>query len=189
MTAPTMPDAPTSPDGPAERRRLLALGAAAAAGLALGGGLTAPARASVAPGRVAPDFTLRSGEGRNLRLAEQRGKVVMVNFWATWCTPCRVEMPHLQRLHEQYRSAGFLLLGVSVDDDPAKAMELAGRLRLSFPILFDTDKTVSRLYDLKTMPSTMLIDRDGALRQVHRGYKDGVEQLYAQQVRDLLKEA
>lgn len=168
-----------------DRRRWLGAAGAAALGLAL----PPAARAAVATGRAAPDFTLRTGEGRNLRLAEQRGQVVMVNFWATWCTPCRVEMPHLQRIHEQYRSAGFLLLGVSVDDDPAKALELARRMGLTFPILFDTDKAVSRRYDLKTMPSTMLIDRDGSLRQVHRGYKEGVEQLYAQQVRDLLKEA
>lgn len=177
---------PARPPGQRDQRRQT-LGAAAA--IALGLCLPSAARAALATGRPAPDFTLRSGEGRNLRLAEQRGQVVMVNFWATWCTPCRVEMPHLQRLHEQYRSAGFLLLGVSVDDDPAKAMELARRLQVSFPILFDTDKAVSRLYDLKTMPSTMLIDRDGALRQVHRGYREGVEQLYAQQVRSLLKEA
>ena len=172
-----------------ERRLLLRMGTASGFAFSLAAAVAPDAQASVGPGRAAPDFTLRTGDGRNLRLAEQRGRVVMVNFWATWCTPCRVEMPHLQRLHEQYRSAGFLLLGVSVDDDPAKAMELAVKLKLSFPILFDTDKAVSRLYDLRTMPSTMLIDRDGSLRQVHRGYRDGVEALYAQQVRDLLKEA
>lgn len=172
-----------------ERRHLLRLGTASGVALGLGGGLLPQATASVAPGRSAPDFTLRTGDGRNLRLAEQRGRVVMVNFWATWCTPCRVEMPHLQRIHEQYRAAGFLLLGVSVDDDPAKAMELARRLQVSFPILFDTDKSVSRLYDVRTMPSTLLIDRDGGVRQLHRGYREGVEALYAQQVRELLKEA
>ncbi len=174
------------PPSLAERRLLLRLGTTAVSVCA---GLAAPARAALSPGRAAPDFTLRTGDGRNLRLAEQRGRVVMVNFWATWCTPCRVELPHLQRLHEQYRAAGFLLLGVSVDDEPARALELATRLQLGFPILFDSDKAVSRLYDLRTMPSTMLIDRDGGLRQVHRGYREGVEALYAQQVRDLLKEA
>jgi len=136
----------------------------------------------------APDFTLRSAAGGNLRLAEQRGQVVMINFWATWCGPCKQELPHLARLYDKYRSAGFVLLGVSVDDDPKAAQALAERMGLKFPVLFDTDKSVSRLYALDSMPSSVLIDRDGKLRHLHRGYRDGVEQLYERQVRDLVKE-
>jgi peroxiredoxin len=139
-------------------------------------------------GRSAPDFTLRSAEGPNVRLQESRGRVVMVNFWATWCGPCRQEMPHLNRLYGRYRDAGFTLFGVNIDEDPAKAIGLANRLGLQFPVLLDSEKKVSRLYDLSTMPSTVLIDRDGRVRHVHLGYRDGVEVTYETQIRELLKE-
>ena len=148
---------------------------------------TSSALPVVAPTTPAPDFTLRTMNGPNLRLAEQRGRVVMVNFWATWCGPCRQEMPHLNRLYEKYRASGFVLLGVNVDDDTRNAAELAAKLGLKFPVLLDTDKGVSKLYDLSTMPSTVLIDRDGKVRYVHRGYLTGYEDTYDRQIRELLK--
>jgi peroxiredoxin len=136
----------------------------------------------------APDFTLKTAAGPNLRLAEQRGQVVMVNFWATWCAPCKQEMPHLNALYDKYRSTGFVLLGVNVDDDPAKAMAEAAKLGIKFPVLLDTAKAVSRAYALNAMPTTVVIDRDGQVRHVHQGYRNGMEQLYDQQVRALVKE-
>jgi peroxiredoxin len=146
------------------------------------------AAAAVQTSAAAPDFTLRSVGGANLRLAEQRGQVVLVNFWATWCGPCRQEMPHLNRLYDKYRSSGFVLLGVNIDDDPRAAADLAAKLGLRFPVLLDTDKQVSRVYDMSAMPATLLIDRDGRVRHIHRGYRDGVERTYEEQVRGLLKE-
>ncbi|MGZ5129995.1 MAG: TlpA disulfide reductase family protein [Caldimonas sp.] len=142
---------------------------------------------AIAPSAAAPDFTLRTMSGPNLRLAEQRGRVVMVNFWATWCGPCRQEMPQLDRLYQKYRSSGFVLLGVNVDDDTRKAADVAAKLGVTFPVLLDTDKAVSKLYDLSTMPSTVLIDRDGKVRYVHRGYLTGYEDNYDKQIRELLK--
>ncbi len=162
------------------RRRALLLGPAL-----LG---AAPAWPAVQPSMPAPDFTLRSMAGPNLRLGEQRGQVVMVNFWATWCGPCRQEMPHLNKLYDKYRDAGFVLLGVNIDDNAAKATELAGKLGLTFPVLLDTDKTVSKLYDIGSMPATVVIDREGRVRHLHRGYREGVELAYDQQIRALLKE-
>ena len=157
---------------------------AAAVALAFGASGAAPA---IAPLASAPDFTLRSMKGQNLRLQEQRGQVVMVNFWATWCGPCRQEMPQLNRLYEKYRAAGFVLLGVNVDDDTSKATDVAGKLGVTFPVLLDTDKAVSKLYDLSTMPSTVIIDRNGKVRYVHRGYLAGYEDNYEKQIRELLK--
>jgi peroxiredoxin len=149
--------------------------------------LALDAQASVAPGAAAPDFTLRSSNGPNLRLQEQRGRVVLVNFWATWCGPCRQEMPQLAKLYDKYRSAGFVILGVSVDDDAGKAGEVARSLGLAFPVLLDSDKAVSKLYDLATMPTTYLIDRDGRVRYLHRGYVAGTEDAYDREIRELLK--
>jgi peroxiredoxin len=162
---------------------------AAGAWLAATLGLAAAdADATLAAAAKAPDFTLPAIGGTNLRLQEQRGRVVMVNFWATWCAPCRVEMPHLNRLYDKYRGSGFVLLGVNIDEEPRKAADLAARLGLRFPVLFDTEKKVSRLYDLSAMPSTVLIDRDGRVRYIHRGYRDGYEDTYEKQIRELLKE-
>jgi peroxiredoxin len=145
------------------------------------------ASSAIAPATAAPDFTLHAMSGSNLRLKEQRGRVVMVNFWATWCGPCRQEMPQLNRLYEKYKASGFVLLGVNVDDDVSKAAEVASKLGVTFPVLLDTDKTVSKLYDLSTMPSTVIIDREGKVRYVHRGYLSGYEESYEKQIRELLK--
>ena len=161
-------------------RGLLGIALAACAGAAV------PA---VTPASAAPDFTLRTmGGGPNLKLSEQRGRVVLVNFWATWCGPCRQEMPHLNRLYEKYRGSGLVLLGVNIDDDTRTAADVAAKLHVAFPVLLDTDKKVSRLYDMSTMPSTVVIDREGRVRYIHRGYRDGYEATYDQQIRELLKE-
>ena len=157
---------------------------AASGSLLLGGGA---ALCAVPPPAPAPDFTLRTVNGPNLRLQEQRGQVVMVNFWATWCGPCREEMPQLNKLYAKYRASGFVLLGVNVDDDARHATDVAARMGMAFPVLLDTDKTVSRLYDVSTMPSTLLIDRDGRLRYLHRGYHAGYEAEYDRQIRELLR--
>ena len=167
---------------PASRRCALGALAAAFAGFA-----SPLASAAVVPQAAAPDFTLKSMNGPNLRLAEQRGRVVMVNFWATWCGPCRQEMPQLDRLYQKYRPSGFVLFGVNVDDDVRKAGDVAAKLGLTFPVLLDTDKAVSKLYDLSTMPSTVIIDRDGKVRYLHRGYLAGYEDNYDKQIRELLK--
>ena len=168
---------------PLTTRRGLLQGSAGAA-LALMAGRALPA---IATSSAAPDFTLRTLGGPNLRLAEQRGRVVMINFWATWCGPCRQEMPHLNRLYEKYAPSGFVLMSINVDDDTRNAAEVAAKLGVKFPVLWDTDKKVSRLYDLATMPSTVLIDRDGKVRYVHRGYLNGYEDTYEKQVREMLK--
>lgn len=144
--------------------------------------------AAVLTSGPAPDFTLHSVAGPNLRLQEQRGQVVMLNFWASWCGPCRQEMPQLDRLYEKYHAAGFQLLGVNVDEDVHNATGVSSKLGLHFPVLLDTEKKVSRLYDLNTMPSTVLIDRDGRVRYIHRGYRDGYERTYEEQIRELLRE-
>ena len=137
---------------------------------------------------VAPDFALKSVSGDNMRLSELRGQVVMINFWASWCGPCRQEMPHLEALYKRYEPLGFTLLGVNVEKDRQKADQMLDDMALSFPILFDTRKEVSKLYGVIAMPSTVLIDRDGAIRHVHHGYKAGYEQEYQSQIRSLIKE-
>lgn len=136
----------------------------------------------------APDFTLKSLDGDNLRLAEQRGQVVMINFWASWCGPCRQEMPLLNDLYQRYGKAGFTILGVNVENDLEAAKKLLKDIPVSFPILFDDHSTVSRLYDIDAMPTTVMVDRDGKVRYLHRGYKPGFEAHYQAQIKELIRE-
>jgi len=139
-------------------------------------------------GQVAPDFVLKSSTGENLRLSEYRGDVVMINFWATWCGPCRQEMPLLDDLYNRYGRVGFTLLGVNIDDDSRRAMKMIEELGISFPVLFDESKDVSKLYEVGAMPVTILVDREGTVRYVHLGYKPGYEEKYLTEIRSLLRE-
>lgn len=144
--------------------------------------------ASDLEGKPAPDFALKSATGENLRLSEYRGDVVMVNFWATWCGPCRQEMPILDELFARYQRAGFRLFGINIDDDQQRAMQMVEELGVDFPVLFDSRKEVSRLYAVEAMPVTLLLDRAGTIRHVHHGYKPGYEDAYLDQIRALLRE-
>lgn len=139
-------------------------------------------------GAPAPDFALKSASGENMRLSEYRGDVVMINFWATWCGPCRQEMPLLDDLYGRYQRVGFQLLGVNIDDDSRRAMNMVEELGVTFPVLFDESKEVSRLYEVEAMPVTVLVDRSGTVRHVHHGYKPGYEEKYLTEIRSLLRE-
>jgi peroxiredoxin len=143
---------------------------------------------STLEGQSAPDFVLKSSTGNNLRLSEYRGDVVMINFWATWCGPCRQEMPLLDDLYGRYERVGFTLLGVNIDDDSRRAMKMIEELGVNFPVLFDESKDVSKLYAVDAMPVTVLVDREGMVRHVHHGYKPGYEEKYLTEIRSLLRE-
>lgn len=136
----------------------------------------------------APGFTLESRDGDVVSLEDLKGQVVMINFWATWCVPCRQEMPHLEALHQRYNSLGFTLLGVNVEDNPEGAAKFLKDTPVSFPILYDPKNGVSKLYDVVAMPTTVLVGRDGTMRFIHHGYKAGYEGEYQTQIRALLRE-
>jgi peroxiredoxin len=137
---------------------------------------------------AAPDFTLQSRDGKQVSLSDFRGDVVMINFWATWCGPCRQEMPHLEALHQRYSDLGFTLLGVNVEENSRLSDEFLAETPVSFSILFDPKNGVSDLYDVVAMPSTVLVDREGNMRFIHHGYKPGYENEYQSQIRALLRE-
>ncbi len=168
--------------------RFPALAAAVLAGLLLTAGMAPPAAAAGAVRVSAPDFTLKSGSGENLRLAELRGQVVLVNFWASWCGPCRQELPLLDQMHKKYAPLGFTVLGINVDQDPRQARALLDKIPVEFPIVFDSQSAVSKLYEVVAMPSTVIVDRNGDARYVHHGYKPGDEAEYLRHVRALLAE-
>jgi peroxiredoxin len=157
--------------------------------LAVSASLLSFAAAADIVNKPAPDFALRSMQGPSVRMSEHLGEVVIINFWATWCGPCREEMPHLEALYEKYKSLGFTLVGVNVENNPEGAKKwLAENGPVTFPVLLDTKNEVSKLYKVETMPSTVVIAKDGSMRFVHHGYKAGYEGDYQNEVRQLLRE-
>ena len=139
-------------------------------------------------GGPAPDFTLTTQDGQTVSLSDLRGQVVMINFWATWCGPCRKEMPLLDAIYQRYNRLGFTLLGVNVEEDPSGADEYLAETPVSFPILYDRSNSVSKLYDVNAMPSTVIVDREGNVRFLHKGYQTGYENEYQDQIRALVRE-
>lgn len=136
----------------------------------------------------APDFTLKSRSGENVRLEDLRGQVVMLNFWASWCGPCRQEMPLMDELYEQYKDLGFTILAVNVDENREDALRFLDKVPVSYPILYDPESRVSERYEVQAMPTTVMIDRDGNARYLHHGYQAGYEEDYERQIRELVRE-
>jgi len=150
--------------------------------------LSLPALAGSSSGGPAPAFTLASRAGQDVSLAQYKGNVVMINFWASWCGPCRQEMPLLESIYKKYNKMGFTMLGVNVEPDSNAANDWLKATPVSFPILYDRDSKVSKLYDVAGMPSTVIIDRSGKVRVLHRGYKPGDENEYLDSIRTLIRE-
>ncbi len=136
----------------------------------------------------APDFTLKSSTGVNVRLAEQHGQVVMLNFWASWCGPCRQEMPLLDGIAKKYGKMGFVLYGINVEQDNTDAKKMLKELGVVFPILFDTESKLSSLYSVEAMPTSVMIDKKGQIRYIDKGYKTGDEDKYRAQIMELIRE-
>ncbi len=139
-------------------------------------------------GGLAPDFALRSLAGQNLRLSEYRGEVVMLSFWASWCGQCRQELPELDDLYPRYQKVGLTLLGVSIDDEKRKTEDMVRTLEVTFPVLIDERREVSRLYRVDDMPAAVLIDREGTVRYTHYGYRRNNLERYLEEIRELLRE-
>lgn len=137
---------------------------------------------------AAPTFSLPGKDGQAIDLAKYKGQVVMLNFWASWCGPCRTEMPLMDQIYKKYAPAGFVLLGVNVDNDSTDANKFLAQVPVSFPIAYDRESKVSNTYQVSAMPSTVFIDRKGNVRTIHRGYKAGDEAEYLATIRSLIKE-
>ena len=138
----------------------------------------------------APAFKLSGRGGKTIDLSQFKGQVVMINFWASWCGPCRQEMPLLEDIYKKYKPMGFTMLAVNVEPDTKEADAWLAKLSkpVTFPVAYEVDSKVSKLYKVETMPSTVIVDRKGNVRALHRGYKDGDENFYLTQIRTMLKE-
>mgnify|MGYP001553716186 CR=1 FL=1 len=148
------------------------------------------AHESVVAGAQASDFTLRDLDGRQVHLSDFGGKVVLLDFWATWCVPCAAELPQLEALYQKRQGEGLVVLGIDMDgpESVAQVVPFARRYNLTFPTLLDEDTRVINIYNPKRVaPMTVLIDRRGIIARVRNGYNAGDEKLIADDVANLLK--
>ncbi len=151
---------------------------------------TSPVLERIGPrvGTTAPNFQLWDLNGKPISLSQYQGRVVLVNFWATWCGPCRVEMPAMEQLYREFNSKGFEILAISTDQQGvAVTRPFKESLRLSFPILHDSDYRVGMAYGARTLPITFLVDRQGMIRHRIFGARDWGSQEARQLIQTLLK--
>jgi len=145
-------------------------------------------RSLVKPGDAAPNFQLRDLEGRMMALSDLRGKVVLINFWATWCGPCRVEMPAMEQLYRDYSRNDFEILAVSTDPQGvAVTRPFQQENRLTFPILHDAEYRIGLVYGARSLPMTFMVDRQGVVRHQIFGARDWAAPEAHQLIEMLLK--
>jgi peroxiredoxin len=133
---------------------------------------------------AAPDFSLKDANGKTVRLADYKGKVILLDFWATWCGPCKIEIPWFMDFERHYKDQGFSVLGVSMDDDGWDAVKpFVNEVGINYRIMIGNDSTAENYGGIEALPTTFLIDRDGKIAAVHVGLaskseiENGIEQL------------
>lgn len=145
---------------------------------------------AVTPADRAPPFSAPLiGKSGQLDTRDLSGKVYYVDFWASWCAPCRASFPALDKLYVRHRERGFVVVGVNQDDTPDDARRFLERIPVSFPLIVDSDHRIARAYAVSGMPSGILVDRQGVVRHVVRGFRGGEEALLATLVAQLVGEA
>jgi len=149
---------------------------------------TAAAPTVVAIGQPAPDFTLPNLNGKLVSLHDNKGKIIFLNFWATWCVPCRKEMPSMEKLYQALKGEPFEILAVSIDSYGADVVApFMADYQLSFPALLDTDGTVRRRYNVNNIPQTFIIDKEGVIVSKFIGSHDWSDEKEIQHFRDLVQ--
>ena len=146
------------------------------------------ARAGAEKGAPAADFELKTAGGEKVRLSSLKGKVVLLDFWASWCEPCTKELPLLAALARRMRPRGVEILAVNIDEKRENADDFLRSHKVDLPVLFDPDgKVAAAKYDPPTMPTSFVIDREGVIRAVNAGFVDGDEKKFEKQLAALLK--
>jgi cytochrome c biogenesis protein CcmG/thiol:disulfide interchange protein DsbE len=147
---------------------------------------SATAAFALGAGKPMPEIGLKDLNGQPVTTASLRGKVVIVDFWATWCAPCKEELPVLQRLYAKYGKDGLVVVGVSVDKDVANVRDFVKEMKLTFPIAHDPDHIATKRFEPPKMPSSYVVDRNGAVRFVHEGFHARDAKELEDQVKQLL---
>ncbi|MCG8553746.1 MAG: TlpA family protein disulfide reductase [Proteobacteria bacterium] len=142
---------------------------------------------ALGPGELAPNAQFTDLSGRSFKLSTLRGKVVVIDFWASWCAPCRREMPFLEQLYRRYSGKGLVVVGVSVDKQRRHIDEFLRQVKVSFPIVHDKRHRIAKTYKPPKMPSTFVVGRQGYVRFVHAGYHQRDVPVLERQIRTLLR--
>jgi cytochrome c biogenesis protein CcmG, thiol:disulfide interchange protein DsbE len=143
---------------------------------------------SMTPTR-APEFSLTSAEGRTVRLSDYQGQVVLVDFWATWCPPCRVAVPHMVELQKEYGPQGFIALGLSMDENAEDLTRFLERTPVNYPILKATEETRGAFGGVISIPQVFLIDRKGMIREKYLGFTNEIGEKMRHDIQLLLQES
>ena len=134
------------------------------------------------------NFELENLNGLKEQLTDYKGKVVFLNFWATWCGPCRIEMPSMERLYTEFKEDGLVILAVNLGESSAIAGEFMKSNNLSFPVLLDEDQTVAAIYGVRSIPTTYLIDRDGNILGMAVGAREWDSLSFRKLFKEILKQ-
>lgn len=165
-------------------KSVLSLGRCVALGLVLT--LSAANAEALDSGAKMPEIGLKDLSGKPVSLASLAGKVVVIDFWATWCAPCKEELPVLQKLHKKYGSQGLAIVGISVDKDAGNLPDFLKKLAVTFPIVHDANHTVTGRYAPPRMPSSYIVDRKGIVKYVHGGFRADDAATFEKQIQELL---
>lgn len=147
-----------------------------------------PAESSAEINAAAPDFTLRDLSGRYISLSDYKGRVVLLEFWATWCSPCKASVPALIELHKKYEQQGFIVVGVSMDtdsDSPEKVRQFSASNNINYPVLVGNERT-PKLYNVISIPTSFLIGKDGNIVDIYKGYSKAFDNNVSAQIEKLL---
>lgn len=141
-------------------------------------------------GEKAPDFSGNSFTGEEIKLSDFKNKILILDFWASWCSPCRKEMPFLIELHEKFENKDFEIIAINIDTKESKAQNFLEKLETkpNFPLLWDKSSKIPPKFKLETMPTTYLIDKKGIIRFIHKGFKESYKEEFLTELKVLFNE-
>ncbi|TAL70893.1 MAG: TlpA family protein disulfide reductase [Bacteroidetes bacterium] len=140
-------------------------------------------------GNSAPDFSGVTIDGREMKLSEFKGRVILLDFWASWCAPCQKELPYLMQLFDDNDDKNFMIIAVNIDKKIEQAQKFLDKLKekAHFPIIWDSKSVIPALYKIESMPTTIFIDKTGVIRYIHTGFTDSSKEILKQELEELLK--
>jgi thiol-disulfide isomerase/thioredoxin len=141
-------------------------------------------------GKKAPAFTAKDTKDNKISLSDYQGKVVLLDFWASWCVPCREEFPFLIRFYEAHQRDDFIILAVNIDNKEENMQSFLSKFDIPpmFPVIYDSEKAIPPLYELESMPTSIFIDKKGIIRYTHTGFNDSRKKEFKEELSTLLKE-